>query len=468
VPAEPAGARGAPPTPNRKLPSHVALDQQDQNRPTPGHDIPVRGPGVQLPDAPARPPAVQASPAASPLGGPFAALRHRDFRIFYFGQIVSLVGTWMQSTAQGWLVLEITDSELMLGLVTAIGSFPVLLFTLYAGVLADRADKRGIIIAAQGASAVIALTLAVLTDFGMVTIGWILLLAFLLGTANAFEIPTRQAFFVELVGKDDLTNAIALNSSAFNLTRIIGPATAGVLIGSVGIAAAFYVNAVSYLAVLAGLLLIRRPRAEPQPRDASTLEKLREGFAFLGGDRRVGTLVMLVAAASIFAMPYAMLLPVFARDILVVGAEGLGVMLSASGAGALAGGIALAAGARRVRRGPLILISAAVFACMVGGFTLSRSFPLSLALLAGAGFTLIPFTASVNALIQSLVPDALRGRVMSVYVFMFLGMTPVGALQAGFLARLLGAPLALALSASVLLVIVGVTAWRVPELRRLR
>ena len=408
-------------------------------------------------------------PTGRAAGGPFAALRHRDFRLFYLGQIVSLIGTWMQSTAQGWLVLELTDSELMLGVVTAVGAVPVLLFTLYAGVVADRADKRNIILAAQGASMVLALALAVLTDTGLVTVAWILLLVFLLGTANAFEIPTRQSFFVDLVGKDDLTNAIALNSSAFNLTRVIGPAAAGVLIGTVGIAAAFYINALSYLAVIVGLLMIRTRRAPPERRDdVSTLEKLREGFAFIAADRRARTLVMLVAASSILALPYVMLLPVFARDILAVGAEGLGLMLSVSGAGALAGGITLAATARRVRRGPLLLSAAALFAVMVGGFTLSRAFPLSLALLAGAGFCLIPFTASVNALLQSIVPDALRGRVMSVYVFMFLGMTPIGSLQAGILARALGAPVALALSAGVMLGVVGLVAWRVPELRRLR
>ncbi len=430
--------------------------------------LPQRGPPVQLPNAPSRPAAVEAMPGALPPGGPFAALGHRNFRIFYWGQIVSLIGTWMQSTAQGWLVLELTDSELMLGVVTATASLPVLLFTLYAGVLADRVDKRTIILVAQCAAMVFAFTLAIMTHAAVITIGWLLVLAFLLGSANAFEIPTRQSFFVELVGKRDLTNAIALNSSAFNLTRIIGPAIAGVLIGAVGIAASFYVNAFSYLAVIAGLMMIRTAKAAVPPSPASTLEKLKEGFAFIGGDRLARTLVMLVAAASILALPYAMLLPVFARNILNVGATGLGLMLSASGAGALAGGIALAAGARRTPRGPLLLISAALFAMLVAAFTQSRSFPLSLALLAGAGFTMIPFTASANALLQTIVPDELRGRVMGVYVFMFLGMTPLGSLQAGFLAARIGAPLALALSAGALLLTIGLVAWRVPEIRAAR
>jgi MFS family permease len=352
--------------------------------------------------------------------------------------------------------------------VTATASLPVLLFTLYAGVVADRADKRLIILLAQIAACVLALTLAIMTHAGIITIAWLLLLVFLLGTANAFEIPTRQSFFVDLVGKRDLTNAIALNSSAFNLTRIIGPAIAGVLIGVAGIAASFYINALSYLAVIAGLLMIRTRAIPAAPSSTSTLEKLREGFAFIAGDRLARTLVLLVAAASILALPYAMLLPVFARDILQVGASGLGVMLSASGAGALVGGIALAAGSRRARRGPLLLVSAAVFCTMVAGFSQSRSLPLSLVLLAGAGFSLIPFTASANALLQTIVPDELRGRVMGVYVFMFLGMTPAGSLQAGFLAARLGAPFALTITAAALLLTILLVAWRVPEIRRAR
>lgn len=394
-----------------------------------------------------------------------SALRHRNFRLFYFGQILSLVGTWMQTTAQGWLVLELTDSEFLLGLVTAAGSLPVLFFTLYAGVVADRMDKRGIILTAQVGSMLVALAMAVLTHSGTITVGWILLLVTLLGVANAFEIPTRQSFFVELVGKDDLTNAIALNSSAFNLSRIVGPALAGLLIGAVGIAACFYLNAVSYLAVIAGLLAIRRPPYRRPPRTASTLENLREGFEYLWRDRLARTLVIVIAATSILALPYAMLLPVFARDVLQVGARGLGWMFSAAGTGALAGGITLASAAGRVRRGPLLLASSIGFSVLLGAFTFSRSFPLSLVLLAGSGFCLINFTATVNAMLQTVVPDALRGRVMGVYVFMFLGMSPLGSLQAGALARWIGAPAALATGTALLLLVIGVVWSRVPELR---
>jgi MFS family permease len=399
------------------------------------------------------------------VAGAFASLRHRNFRIFWFGQLLSLTGTWMQSTAQGWLVLELTNSEFLLGLTTAAASLPVLLFTLYAGVVADRMDKRRIIVVAQAASLVFALALAILTDTGHITFGWILLLVMLLGTANAFEIPTRQSFFVDLVGKQDLTNAIALNSAAFNLTRIIGPAVAGFLIGTVGIAAAFYLNAVSYLAVIAGLLLIRLPPFRAPERVSTVIEHMREGFAWIRTNRLPRTLVWLIAASSVLAFPYVMLLPVFARDILQVGAPGLGALLSASGAGALAGGIALAAIGSRVRRGPLLLGASVAFAALVAAFALSQSFTLSLVLLAAAGFAMILNNATVNALLQSLVPDELRGRVMSVYVFMFLGMAPLGSLQAGALARWLGAPIALALGASALLVVIAVMWWRVPELR---
>jgi MFS family permease len=399
------------------------------------------------------------------VAGAFAALRHRNFRIFWFGQLLSLSGTWMQSTAQGWLVLELTDSEFLLGLVTAASALPVLLFTLYAGVVADRMDKRRIIVAAQAAAMLIALSMAVLTDMGHITFGWILLLVLLLGTANAFEIPTRQSFFVDLVGKQDLTNAIALNSAAFNLTRIIGPAVAGFLIGTVGIAAAFYLNAISYLAVIAGLLLIRLPPFRRPERNRSVLQNMGEGFGWIRANRLPRTLVWLIAASSVLAFPYVMLLPVFARDILQVGAPGLGALLAASGAGALAGGIALAAIGSRVRRGPLLLGASLSFAVLVAAFALSRSFTLSMVLLAAAGFAMILNNATVNALLQSLVPDELRGRVMSVYVFMFLGMAPLGSLQAGALARWIGAPLALALGAAALVAVTAVVWWRVPELR---
>lgn len=374
----------------------------------------------------------------------------------------------MQSTAQGWLVLELTDSALLLGAVGAVQMLPILLFTLAAGVFADAADKRRILIISQTGALIAALGLAVLTDRGDLTVLRVMALVFLLGTASAFEIPTRQAFFAELVGRRDLQGAIALNSSAFSATRIAGPALAGVVIGTAGVAAAFYANAISYLAVIAGLLAIRLPPFARPERTATPLENFREGVRYISGHRLTRTLVWLTAAMSVTAFPYTMLLPIFARDVLGVGATGLGWLLSASGAGALAGGVGLAASGGGRRRGRLMLVSAVLFALLVMGFAMSRSFPLSLLLLAGAGCTMILTTATVNSLIQTSVPNELRGRVMAVYVFMFLGVGPLGSLQAGALASWLGAPIAAAVGGLALLLVVITMAWRVRELRETR
>ena len=401
--------------------------------------------------------------------GALAALRHRNFRVFYAGQILSLCGTWMQSTAQGWLVLELTNSALLLGVVTAAGSLPSLVLTLWAGVVADRGDKRRIILLADIVMGLQSLALAVLTHLGLITYPVLLLLVLVLGTANAFEVPTRQSFFVDLVGREDLPNAIALNSTAFNGTRIVGPALAGWLIAVAGTTAAcFYANAVSFLFVVMGLMMMRLPPFRPPERTTSTLEDLREGIDFIRGDRLARTLVGLIAAMSITAFPYTMLLPVFARDVLHVGATGLGWLLAATGMGALLGGVTLAAGGARVPRGPLMVWTTLAFCVSLIAFTFARSMVPALVLLGLAGFTMILNNATLNALLQSLVPNRLRGRVMSVYVFMFLGMTPIGALQAGALSRVVGAPYAVAIGAAVLFAIMVTVAVRVPELRRVR
>ncbi|HEU0015366.1 MAG TPA: MFS transporter [Longimicrobium sp.] len=393
-------------------------------------------------------------------------MRHRNFRVYYVGHLLSLTGTWMQSTAQGWLVLELTDSEMLLGLVTAVSALPTFLFTLYAGVVADRRDKRAIIMTAQVCAFVFVTVLAVLTGTDRITYGILLVLVFLVGTANAFEVPTRQSFFAELVGRDDLPNAIALNSAAFNATRIVGPAVAGAVIGTLGIAACFFANSVSYAAVVTGLLMMRLPPFRAPERTQSTWENVREGLAFIRGNRLVRTLVWMIAAMSILAFPFTMLLPVFARDVLGVGAPGLGWMLSASGAGAFTAGIALAAGGMRRGRGKLIIGACGTFCVLLLAFALSPSYPLSLGLLAAVGFTMILNNASINALLQARVPNRLRGRVMSVYVFMFIGMAPLGSLQAGALARWFGAPTAVAIGATAMLAVLAYITLRIPELRR--
>ena len=417
---------------------------------------------MALPDAPAE-------PAEAPVrAGAFAALRHRNFQLFYAGQFLSLVGTWMQSTAQGWLVLNLTNSELLLGVVTAVGSLPTFLFSLYAGAVADRADKRRIIMWANAIAGVLALLLGVLTSTQWITYPALLAISFALGTANAFEVPTRQSYFVDLVGKDDLPNAIALTSAQFNATRIVGPAIAGWVIGIAGTAACFYANAASYVFVIAGLMAIRLPAFRAPERHEGTLETIREGLAYIRSVRVIRTLVWLIAAMSVLGFPYVMLMPVFARDILHVGAKGLGALLAATGAGALAGGLVLAAIGDRFRRGRVMLGGSLGFCAAIFAFSLSRSFALSLGLLALVGFTMILNNANANALLQSIVPNRLRGRVMSVYIFMFVGTAPLGALQAGAVSKWIGAPGELQMGAVMLAAILLFAAWRVPELANAR
>jgi MFS family permease len=371
----------------------------------------------------------------------------------------------MQSTAQGWLVLELTDSPLKLGVVTAVASTPTFLFTLYAGAVADRSDKRRIILWANVVALFAAVALGVLTQTALVTYPMVLALAFVLGTAQAFEIPTRQSFFVELVGKEDLPNAIALNSMQFSGTRIVGPAIAGWMIGAAGTAACFFANGVSYVFVIASLLGMRLPPFRAPERREGTLENIREGLAYIRSVRAVRTLVWLIAAFSVLGFPYVMLMPVFARDVLHVGAKGLGALLAATGLGALVGGLALAALGRGVRRGRVMLVGSLAFCVTLFCFAASRSFTLSLVLLGLVAFAMVLNTASANTLLQSVVPDHLRGRVMSVYVFMFMGTAPLGALQAGAVSRWLGAPIALQAGAVVLAATLLVAALRVPELR---
>ncbi|MGH7700797.1 MAG: MFS transporter, partial [Gemmatimonadales bacterium] len=280
----------------------------------------------------------------------FGALRHRNFRLFFFGQAISLTGTWVQSVAQGWLVLALTDSPFYVGLVSALGSMGVLLFTLYAGVVADRTDKRRAVVVTQALSMVQAFALAGLVWTGAVTVENVMALAALLGVVSAFDIPMRQSFIVDLVGKEDLTSAIALNSSVFNASRVVGPAVAGIVIGQAGVAWCFALNGLSYLAVIRNLLAMRLPPRAPVAAPVSAWAGFREIVAYIRRDARVSALIALTALLSIFGFPFITLMPVVARDVLGVGAEGYGALLSAVGVGALAAAVAIALAVARVRR----------------------------------------------------------------------------------------------------------------------
>ncbi len=394
------------------------------------------------------------------------ALAHRNFRLFLFGQGTSLIGTWMQSVAQGWLVLTLTDSPFYVGLVSALGSLGVLAFTLYAGVIADRTDKRRTVIITQSLLMLQAFILAALVWAHVVTVWQVIVLAAAVGVVNAFDIPTRQSFLVDMVGKDDLMNAIALNSSMFNAARIVGPAIAGALIGLVGTAWCFFLNGVSFLAVIGSLLAMRLPRFQRRPAGDSAWTGFREIVSFVRGDRRVATLVTLTAMLSIFGFPFLVLLPVFARDVLDQGAAGYGALTAAVGTGAMLGALAIALNSARItQKGRLMAVGGASFGLLILVFTLSRSFALSLALLALAGCAMIVNNALTNTMLQTLVPDHLRGRVMGFYSFVFVGLSPLGAFQAGAFAERFGAPLAVGAGGLICALAVAIAVWRVPELR---
>jgi len=404
----------------------------------------------------------------APRFNPFHALRHRNFRLFFFGQGTSLVGTWMQNIAQGWLVLELTNSPFYVGLVSALGSLPILLVSLPAGVYVDRLNKHRLIILTQTLSLLQALALAILIWTHRIALWQVAVVALFLGTVNAFDTPARQAFMVELVGKDDLMNAIALNSSAFNTARVVGPSVAGLLIAAVGLAWCYFLNAVSYIAVIWGLWEMRLPPFLRPERTGDGWEQFREGARFVRHERRVLALVTNMGVISIFGYPVLVLLPVFARDVLRIGASGLGFMMAVTGIGAVVAALALAAFGPRVRKGAILRWSGPVFGAAIALFALTRSVPLVLVILPVAGGAMILNTAVSNTLIQTLAPDSLRGRVMGFYAFVFLGMAPFGALQAGWLAEQLGAPAAVVIGGSIC-VVASLVMWRrVPEVPLLK
>ena len=404
----------------------------------------------------------------APRLSPFGALRHRNFRLFFFGQGTSLVGTWMQNVAQGWLVLEITNSPFYVGLVSALGSLPILLVSLPAGVFVDRVNKRRLVILTQTLSLLQALLLAVLIWTHRIALWQVAGIAVFLGTVNAVDTPARQAFLIELVGREDLPNAIALNSSAFNAARVIGPSVAGVLISVLSLAWCYFLNAVSYVAVIWGLLAMRLPPHVRPEHPGDAWAQFREGVRFVRHDRRILALVGMMAVISVFGFPYLVLMPVFARDVLKVGASGLGFMSASVGVGAVVAALGLAAFGMRVGKGRILVWTGPLFGAALAGFAATRALGLSLPVLAVAGGAMILNNAVTNTLLQIIVPDALRGRVMGFFAFVFLGMAPFGAFQAGWLAERIGAPYTVAIGGSVC-ALASLLMWRrVPEVPALR
>lgn len=386
----------------------------------------------------------------------FSALYVRDFRVFWIGQLISFSGTWMQSTAQGWLVYSLTRSPLFLGLVATAASLPVLLFTLFGGLAADRFRKRNLLIVTQSLSIIPALSLGLMTDLRIITACHIIVIAFLLGIVNAFDLPARQSFLVEMVEKGRLTNAIALNSAAFNGARIIGPLIAGLTIAYVGIAACFYINALSFFASIAALIKIKGSAVKGSriygagiKRIIPYLRDLGEGLAFVKKNKEVFRIMILVATYSLFGIPFVTLLPVFASDMLMVGPKGLGYLGGASGLGAFTAAIIIAYKGEIKAKGTIMSLAGSIFSLSLLGFSISRDYHLSLVILIFTGWGIVSFLALGNSIVQLSVADELRGRVMSVYTLLFLGLSPLGNSLIGLLADLFGADRAISIGSIV-------------------
>jgi len=380
--------------------------------------------------------------------GSFRALNHHNFRLFFWGQLISVTGVWMQATAQQWLVYRITGSQTSLGLVTFISFLPVLILSLFMGVIVDRFPRRKLLLITQSWFMGGALILAALTWSGLVQYWHILALSFMLGVGSALDMPARQAFVTEMVedDKNDLLNALSLNSSIFNIARIIGPAIGGAIVAALGEAPTFAINGLSYLAVIAALLLMRLKPPHLSESSESNLDQMHEGFQYLAGERDILGLVTMVAVYSFVGFGSLTLVPVFAKDILEIGVRGFGQMLSWQGVGALIGGFLLIFFGDQFHKGKLLFFSRILIGPVILGLASSRTPWLSMVLMAVMGYSLITQLVISNTLIQTIVPDDLRGRVMSTYTWALGGFYPLGSLLMGFLGDQIGAPTAAMIS----------------------
>jgi MFS family permease len=401
---------------------------------------------------------------------PFAVLQqHRNFRLFWLGQTLSLIGSWMQTMAQGWLALELTNSPLMVGLVAAASSLPIVLLSVAAGVLVDRTDKLRLVTIAQTLLLLEATALWWLTWAGHATIFWLVVLAAVSGVIGAFEIPARQSLVIDLVGREHLRSAIALNSTGFNIGRVVGPSLAALVIAHAGIAWCFGVNALSYLAVLIGLLLIRLPRERSESAATvlqSPIEGVREGVRYILDTPLVRALIRLIAVYAVLGVPYLALMPVVARDMLGLGPGGYGLLLASVGIGGLAGALWLASRSDLERgRGRLLATFSFAFAILLIAFSFVRTPYVAYVMLLAVGFTMIVVNAVSNALLQHMVPDAMRGRIMAAYSFIVVGLSQtVGAFGAGAVARFVGVQWAIGGAAAAMLVYAFWSFRRLPEL----
>jgi MFS family permease len=390
----------------------------------------------------------------------FASLRHRQFRRYWIGLFVSNIGNWMQSVAQGWLVYRISGSALTLGAVAFAGSLPTLLLAPLAGVTADRHDRRRILIATQSTQLLAALTLAAATFFGFVSVPLVAAVALLNGIANAFTTPSHQSLFLDLVGRDDLMNAISLNAMQFNLSRIAGPAVAGFAIAKLSESACFLANAASFAGILIPLATM-----PPLPRrahtDRSALAEMILGLRYARRDALIAPLLLLMASVAVFGAPAVTLAPMYARRLFSTGAEGLGGMLSSVGAGAVVTALVMARRGDAPRKGLAVRISCLGFAASLVGLAYAPSYTVALVALAVLGGAMMACSSLVNTLLQKRAPDRLRGRILSLYALAWLGLLPFGNLLAGGLAERLGARTGLLVGAAgIVAALAAISAWR--------
>ncbi len=377
--------------------------------------------------------------------GRFSAFSFRDFRLFWFGQIISLSGSWMQTVAQGWLVYSLTKSPLHLGMVAAANALPILLFSLFGGLIADRYPKRSLLLLTQALSIIPAVLLGYLASRGMVTVWHVAALAAFLGTINALDIPVRQSFLAEMVGKAHIANAIALNSAAFNGARIIGPMFAGIAIAYLGIPACFYLNALSFVAVIVALYCIEA-RGETRGESEGLLRDFNKGLNFIRENREIMNIFLLIAVFSVIGLPYISLLPIFAEEVFHAGAKGLGFLVGSSGIGAFTAALLIAARRDIKDKTRFMSIAALTFSVALFFFSLSGIIWVSLLIIMAAGWGMVSYLAVANSFIQITVPDELRGRVMSIYSLVFLGTIPIGNAIMGLIADRIGTPRAVSLS----------------------
>ena len=404
---------------------------------------------------------------ASRLPEAFRAFRHPPFRLFFTGQLISLIGTWMQSVAQGWLMHRLTGSAFMLGILTFAQFAPALPLALWAGVIADRSDRRHMLLWTQILFFVQATVLATVVSAGVVQPWMVIVLACVYGVINTFDLPARQSFIIDMTGREDLTNGIALNSAVFNAARILGPAAAGILVATAGEAGCFWVNALSYIAVIASLVAMRGRFAPlrvvhgPNTRAAGTM---REGLTYAFATRSIRQLLILLAVCAGLGFQFSVLLPVYARDIMHSGADAYGMLFSAFGVGSLIAAFRMAVTRERWTLRRNLLLGLMLGGIGLTGFAWARWFPAMVAFAAIAGFGLILYVSSTNTLIQLTVDDRYRGRVMSLYTLFFIGPSPLGALLAGGLAQKWGAPIATTFCA---LVLFGGALWVSVRLREI-